>query len=789
MKELYTNTQSIFSMKHIWKVLLLFIVFCSSQKAEGQFKEIGAFGNRDTIIPLVVNDTLFAAIYNRYNYNDGGYLKIVKYNGTSWQNLTSLKIKNSGVSSFNYYNNAFYLIGGFDTVLGIGNKINFLKWDRNQWSEPAKFPELLSWNKYYWTTNYYRAGPSNIFEGSLWIGAEGSFSWDDSDSLRIAAWDGNSWSLKDSTYKKIISAGVHSLDTLNGKIYVRGGFQFEDGLDTFIKTILVWDGNMWTSTNVPEHLFFTKYLDGYVYSKRSFNSYVDTIVYQVGNKKFDLTTGFNGWNISSSYSILLVPFNEKLFRFGGFNFNGDVREIAIWDGFKWTLFEPGVRNLRSISWGMNTVSTSNKSFLFTQKHILDSMFVFELTEVGVISGKVHYDKDADCVQDAGEPGIKNTLIKFSPGENYANTDAEGNYSFIASTGTYQASLVPAKYWKQTCPANAITVTAKKDEEVTGIDFASTPIPNVKDVRVALTGATGWRARQGFFENYTLCYKNEGTTTASGTIKLQYGTKFSGFTSVPQPTNYTPDTAEWAFQDLKMGEEACIKISLRVEVIGLGDTVKLIAYFDGGDNWIDSTLADNYDALKQRVVAALDPNDKTAYPEGDIKEGTKELRYQIRFQNTGTDTAYRVTIIDTIDTNLPLTKVMMNAASHKYELDIKNNVFKWTFEGIMLPDSNINEPLSHGFINYTAQIKPSVAIGTEIKNTAYIYFDYQKPVITNTARNKMVVGIREEKAQSISNELHIYPNPASAFIYIKNEGKQDKELQLVNILGQVLKTIK
>ena len=61
---------------------------------------------------------------------------------------------------------------------------------------------------------------------------------------------------------------------------------------------------------------------------------------------------------------------------------------------------------------------------------------------------------------------------------------------------------------------------------------------------------------------------------------------------------------------------------------------------------------------------------------------------------------------------------------------------FTFDNIMLPDSNINEPESHGFIKYSISPKNTLFPGQTIKNTANIYFDFNPAIITNTTFNKI-----------------------------------------------------
>jgi uncharacterized repeat protein (TIGR01451 family) len=137
-----------------------------------------------------------------------------------------------------------------------------------------------------------------------------------------------------------------------------------------------------------------------------------------------------------------------------------------------------------------------------------------------------------------------------------------------------------------------------------------------------------------------------------------------------------------------------------------------------------------------VVGSFDPNDKKGFPDG-IGEAhetmpNEQLQYLIRFQNTGTAPAYTVVIRDTLDTDLDIFSVTPGASSHEYSFTMYGErVLQWTFNNIMLPDSFSNEEESHGFITYTVNQQPDLEDGTEITNSAAIYFDSNEPVITNT----------------------------------------------------------
>ena len=140
-----------------------------------------------------------------------------------------------------------------------------------------------------------------------------------------------------------------------------------------------------------------------------------------------------------------------------------------------------------------------------------------------------------------------------------------------------------------------------------------------------------------------------------------------------------------------------------------------------------------------VTGSYDPNDKTGFPLG-INESNdilpnQQIEYLIRFQNTGTDTAFTVVIRDTLSANFDIFSVQSGVASHPYEFTISDSrAMEWTFNNILLPDSTTNEVGSHGFIKFTVNQLPDLAEETILENTAHIYFDFNDPIITNTSQH-------------------------------------------------------
>ena len=201
----------------------------------------------------------------------------------------------------------------------------------------------------------------------------------------------------------------------------------------------------------------------------------------------------------------------------------------------------------------------------------------------------------------------------------------------------------------------------------------------------------------------------------------------------------------------------------------------------------------YDTDCQENVASFDPNDKQGFPRGVHEEHfipeNQEINYRIRFQNTGTDTAFNIVLLDTLSDRLDLATLRVGAASHPYTYNILGpGVLQFLFQNILLPDSNVNEAASHGFVQFTIRPKANLLKPVVIENQAAIYFDFNAPVITN--RTLHTVG---EKYLDVSNvvfqpglELDVYPNPAASFttFYLKSARPMQGRLVLSDAQGRI-----
>jgi len=199
------------------------------------------------------------------------------------------------------------------------------------------------------------------------------------------------------------------------------------------------------------------------------------------------------------------------------------------------------------------------------------------------------------------------------------------------------------------------------------------------------------------------------------------------------------------------------------------------------------------------IGSYDPNDKQGYPLGYgaahyVRPGT-EIEYLIRFQNTGTDTAFTVRIIDTLSMWLDPATVKFGASSHPYRYDLcGEGIVHLIFEDILLPDSNVNEVASHGFVKFKVTSRSNALLESVIENSAAIYFDFNDPIITNTTfhrlgENFVTVGLWQPRvpgAQVIAS-----PNPFSEETLLEVKGLKNTRalrLQVFDFQGNEIRTM-
>ncbi|MBK8415955.1 MAG: hypothetical protein IPL22_16495 [Bacteroidetes bacterium] len=89
---------------------------------------------------------------------------------------------------------------------------------------------------------------------------------------------------------------------------------------------------------------------------------------------------------------------------------------------------------------------------------------------------------------------------------------------------------------------------------------------------------------------------------------------------------------------------------------------------------DINPSDNVITDSSLVTGSFDPNDKSVLPRGVGPQGfvtasDTAFSYTIRFENTGSDTAFMVTIMDVLDADLDIATIRPGLSSHNYTWEL------------------------------------------------------------------------------------------------------------------------
>ncbi|HKR06417.1 MAG TPA: T9SS type A sorting domain-containing protein [Bacteroidia bacterium] len=474
---------------------------------------------------------------------------------------------------------------------------------------------------------------------------------------------------------------------------------------------------------------------------------------------------------TSSYSPCDIPYQYNDFIYGttfGLNFGDTILIHAAWgDGTDDTYILPGNGSITLQvthsytfpgQFSIQYVATALGGGLSDTITMYNQVILSDSCEV--ISGTVYFDSNANCMFDAGDTKLYSIPVELQTGGGtflWDFTDINGDYNFNVPIGlTYDIILTPANnLYTPTCPASGIYPNISVLPS-TGNDFAVDATPGYDLQPTVFT----WNVRPNFNSTVNLTMRNNLLLPVMGELRFPVDTNsFNYVSAVPVPSSISGDTLIWnsGLLSYNSGNFNADVVLFAKPGLQIGETVCLSAIAE--PIFSDSVPSNNIASICRVVTNSADPNDKNVTPSGPI-QSTDNLTYHINFQNTGNDVAYNIFVLDTLDPSLDISTMQLIASSHSMStIFLNSHVIKFTFNNINLPDSNANEPASHGYISYSIRPVQGLINGTVINNNAGIYFDFNPAVMTNTTYNVIdnPVGISAPLPENES--FIIYPNPA------------------------------
>ena len=422
----------------------------------------------------------------------------------------------------------------------------------------------------------------------------------------------------------------------------------------------------------------------------------------------------------------------------------------------------------------------------------------------VIKGIVYNDINENCIQDSGEPGIINVQM-YCKGVGYTYTNSNGEYSFIVPTGTFEISESIKTYSPlSACQNNKIILnTVSGSNCIHQVNFANKLNP-IQDVHISL-----WNdnfAVPGFSYSQNLIITNSGTI-AENNIISSYKTDNQIGVPTFNPDFLTKLIAPGHYNNgpllaLSPGGSEKVKVDYLIPAniplntsLYFNDSTHYQAPMSGWVN--DYTPWNNVNQLYTNVIGSYDPNFIQVYPQGLTDKGfigikDSVLEYMVHFQNYGNYFATNVRVEVEIDENLDFRSIQPVFSSAKGSVFIEEKgKLIYYFDGINLYPKSWNEELSKGFFTFTIKQKPGLKAGTEIKNLADIFFDFNEAVRTNSTLNTIEKGadISPEPSGGIIQQL--YPNPTSSTFNLRltRDVTGPVEVKVYDLCGRLVKSDK
>jgi uncharacterized repeat protein (TIGR01451 family) len=249
------------------------------------------------------------------------------------------------------------------------------------------------------------------------------------------------------------------------------------------------------------------------------------------------------------------------------------------------------------------------------------------------------------------------------------------------------------------------------------------------------------------------------STGPVTATLTFDPALSYVSATPAPTSVVGQTVTWNLPALTSRSQRLVNMtfSTPADVGLLGTDMDFTLSFV--QDSAELSLANNTATYATTVLGSYDPNDKHVTPADYYHIQTDStLEYTIRFQNTGTAPAQTVVVRDTLPASVDVRTFELLVTSHACTYAISGDgLLVFTFNNINLPDSNANEPGSHGLVSFRVKPLQPLMLGQVITNRANIYFDFNPPILTNDA-SVTVTDATTVVAPARPGQLALFPVP-------------------------------
>ena len=278
--------------------------------------------------------------------------------------------------------------------------------------------------------------------------------------------------------------------------------------------------------------------------------------------------------------------------------------------------------------------------------------------------------------------------------------------------------------------------------------------------------------------------NEGNTSGMVTLNVNGPVSFGATTLGALTPTVNGNTYTYSVSDFNTLNPNSFGLQLITDTTAQAND-QICVHVEITPTPLDADTINNVYDFCYNVVNSYDPNMKEVYPVNVLPGYDDWFTYTIHFQNTGNAPAFNIRLRDTLDANLDINTFEIRGYSHPAVVSINGNNLTVRFNNIMLPDSTSDYEGSMGYFQYRIKPLPNLPLGSQIENTAYIYFDYNAPIVTNTTQNNFQTVVSTFNAKDDTNQLKVFPNPANEILNINLQNNNIENCIITNALGQMV----
>ena len=730
-------------------IVLLLGIHSSIGQTADQWVRVSSEDN-DTRRVLVLNDTL-------YKVNQAGKeILISRFDNGIWKKMRPLRVAGSEV---------FQSLAIFQGRVYVATNVALYRYSGSQWDHlySENFQRLIVYNG------------RLILQGGF-TSINGVFAYG------FATYDGVSLDVLRTQSGQIagLTGQIIDMKVIGGKLYA-GGPIANSQQSTILSDLAVWNDTNWVDG------FISPIVNPGVWRIFSYNgkaclftgigmvelngmlpSRIDSLGSSLMNKNFSHLSTPVEYN-SKLWSVIEIQIPNSPYT---------RTSIAQYDGIKWEETNDSL-TFQQLQATSSSLFADHTIGIWWPQLPLRAIWQYDPNAQAV--GLAIADAPATCDVDSARLFFGAPVRLLPSGTSYFSNRSGPQTIYLPSSqasSLYYPSASLRYYQSKAC-SDTIQALQLGSSGFQEAYFYVEPIQASFDVKANIIGSTGWRCRQGFRQDYYLVIENVGTEPLYNVlVDFDFPIQSAFDNASHLPISNQSGNVSFLLDSVLLGGQEVIRVKLHNTLsLTIGDTVPFRVR--ASISQIDQDTTNNFDELRQVVTAAYDPNDKHVKPSAHHGWGGR-MEYLINFQNLGTDTAYKVVVVDTLPAQVKPSTFRFIGSRHPVDIQMNDRYLVFEFDNILLPDSAIDPDGSKGFVMFSIEMDDQLGPTDTIENRAFIYFDFQPAVITNWAYTYYVSGI--DLIAHENSSYIIAPNPTTGLITIRAEANGIDAIEVYNMVG-------